>query len=96
MNINKNDTAALSTLDPQNDVLSETGVPWELVKDSVKDNQTIENIEQIFKVAKQKEFEVFNFTSLLLSHRLWLELCRNRRANDVGVQRVRPQRCIEP
>ncbi len=58
MNINKNDTAVV-IIDPQNDVLSETGVSWELVKDSVNDNQTIENIEQIFKAAKQHGFEVF-------------------------------------
>lgn len=58
MNINKNDTAIV-VIDPQNDVLSETGVSWDLVGASVKDNHTIENIERIFKAAKQNEFEVF-------------------------------------
>jgi nicotinamidase-related amidase len=58
MNINKNDTAIV-VIDPQNDVLSEKGVSWDLVGDSVKDNQTIENIERIFKAAKQNGFEVF-------------------------------------
>jgi nicotinamidase-related amidase len=58
MNINKIDTAVV-VIDPQNDVLSETGVSWDLVGDSVKDNHTIENIERIFKAAKQKDFEVF-------------------------------------
>lgn len=58
MNINKNDTAVV-VIDPQNDVLSETGVSWDLVGDSVKENKTIENIERIFKAAKQNEFEVF-------------------------------------
>ncbi|WP_199339587.1 cysteine hydrolase family protein [Nostoc sp. FACHB-892] len=58
MNINKNDTAIV-VIDPQNDVLSETGVSWDLVRTSVKDNNTIENIEGIFKAAKEHEFEVF-------------------------------------
>ena len=40
MNINKNDTATV-VIDSQNDVLSETGVSWDLVGDSVTDNRTI-------------------------------------------------------
>lgn len=58
MNINKNDTAVV-VIDPQNDVLSETGVSWDLVGESVRDNNTIENIERVFKAAKQNDFEVF-------------------------------------
>ena len=58
MEISKNDTAVLIT-DPQNDFLSETGVTWELVGDSVKENKTIENIERIFKAAKKYGFAVF-------------------------------------
>jgi nicotinamidase-related amidase len=58
MNINKNDTAIV-VIDPQNDVLDEKGVSWSLVSDSIYENQTIENIERIFKAAKQNEFEVF-------------------------------------
>lgn len=58
MNINKNDTAVV-VIDPQNDVLSEKGVSWDLVGESVKDNNTVENIERIFKAAKQNGFEVF-------------------------------------
>ncbi|MBC6432143.1 cysteine hydrolase [Nostoc sp. HG1] len=58
MNINKNDTAIV-VIDPQNDVLSETGVSWDLVGASVKENKTVENIERIFKAAKQNGFEVF-------------------------------------
>lgn len=58
MNINKNDTAVV-VIDPQNDVLSETGVSWDLVGDSVKENKTVENIERIFKASKQNGFEVF-------------------------------------
>lgn len=58
MNISKNDTAVLLT-DPQNDFLSEKGVAWKLVGDSVKENKTVENIERLFKAAKTNGFEVF-------------------------------------
>lgn len=58
MDINKNNTAVLVT-DPQNDFLSEKGVAWPLVADSVKQHQTIEHIEQLFKAAKDHGFEVF-------------------------------------
>ncbi len=58
MEINKQDTAVLLT-DVQNDFLSEQGVTWELVGDSVKENKTIENIERLFKAAKANGFEVF-------------------------------------
>jgi nicotinamidase-related amidase len=58
MEINKEDTAVVIT-DPQNDFLSEKGVTWELVGDSVKENKTVENIERIIKAAKINGFEVF-------------------------------------
>jgi nicotinamidase-related amidase len=58
MDIRKEDTAVLIT-DAQNDFLSEEGVTWKLVGDSVKENKTIENIERLFKTAKAKGFEVF-------------------------------------
>ncbi|MFC1826464.1 cysteine hydrolase [Thermodesulfobacteriota bacterium] len=58
MKINNKDTAVLLT-DVQNDFLSEKGVTWELVGDSVKENKTVENIERLFKAAKANEFEVF-------------------------------------
>lgn len=58
MDINKSDTAVLVT-DPQNDFLSEQGVTWQLVGDSVKENKTIDNIERLFKTAKKNGFEVF-------------------------------------
>jgi nicotinamidase-related amidase len=58
MDINRNDTAVL-VIDPQNDFLSEEGVTWQLVGDSVKENRTIENIEALFKAAKKNGFEVF-------------------------------------
>jgi nicotinamidase-related amidase len=58
MEINQKDTAVVIT-DPQNDFLSEKGVTWELVGDSVKENKTVENIERILKAAKVNGFEVF-------------------------------------
>lgn len=58
MNINKNGTAVVIT-DPQNDFLSEKGVTWKLVGDSVKENKTVENIERLLKAAKENGFEVF-------------------------------------
>lgn len=58
MNINKNDTAVVF-IDPQNDFLSDKGLGWGLVGDSVTENRTVENMERIFKAAKENGFEVF-------------------------------------
>jgi nicotinamidase-related amidase len=58
MDISRNDTALLIT-DAQNDFLSEKGITWQLVGDSVKENKTVENIERLFKAAKSYGFEVF-------------------------------------
>jgi nicotinamidase-related amidase len=58
MEINNKNTAVLVT-DAQNDFLSEKGVTWKLVGDSVKENKTIEHIERLFKAAKANGFEVF-------------------------------------
>ena len=58
MEINNKNTAVVIT-DPQNDFLSEKGVTWGLVGDSVKENKTVENIERIFKAAKNNGFKVF-------------------------------------
>ena len=58
MNIQKNDTA-LVVIDPQNDVLSEKGVSWGLVGDSVKENNTVENLARLFAAAKEQRFGVF-------------------------------------
>ena len=58
MNMNKNDTAVVF-IDPQNDVLSDKGIAWALVGESVRENHTVENMERIFKAAKDKGFEVF-------------------------------------
>ncbi len=39
--------------------LSPKGVAWNLVKDSVAENHTIENIELLLKTAKENKFKVF-------------------------------------
>jgi nicotinamidase-related amidase len=58
MNMTKNDTAVVF-IDLQNDVLSDKGIAWALVGESVRENHTVENMERIFKAAKDKGFEVF-------------------------------------
>lgn len=58
MQFTRNDTAVVF-IDPQNDVLSETGAAWGAVGQSVTENNTIENMERIFRAAKQRGYEVF-------------------------------------
>lgn len=57
MKFHKSDTAVV-IIDPQNDVLSEHGISWPLVGKSIQENNTVENLERLFKVAKEQEFEV--------------------------------------
>jgi len=58
MNIDKNDTAVVF-IDPQNEVLSDRGLAWPLVHESLRENDTIANMEMIFKTAKAQGFAVF-------------------------------------
>ena len=58
MKIHPEDTAIVF-IDPQNEVLSEKGSAWPLVRESLQENNTIENMERIFKAAKAHGFEVF-------------------------------------
>jgi nicotinamidase-related amidase len=58
MDINPKDTAIVIT-DPQNDFLSEQGVTWGLVGDSVKENQTVEHIDALLATAKAEGYDVF-------------------------------------
>ncbi len=44
---------AVVVTDPQIDFLSEDGVTWGIVGASVTENGTVENIERLFKAAKQ-------------------------------------------
>lgn len=50
---------ALVVVDPQNDFLSPNGVMWEVLKDSIQQNNTVENIETLFKAAKKVNMPVF-------------------------------------
>jgi nicotinamidase-related amidase len=58
MKVNSSDTALVIT-DPQNDFLSPKGATWGMVGKSVTENNTVENIEALFKVAKDKGIGVF-------------------------------------
>lgn len=50
---------AIVITDPQNDFLSPDGVTWGVVGESVTKNGTVKNLEELFKVAKQKNIKVF-------------------------------------
>ena len=51
--------AALVITDPQNDFLSPDGVTWALVGESVVENNTVENIETLWKAAQESGIPVF-------------------------------------
>ncbi len=67
MQFDRKDTA-LVVIDPQNDVLSENGVSWALVGDSVRENNTIENLARLFATAKERGFSVFISPHYLYPH----------------------------
>ena len=50
---------ALVVVDPQIDFLSEQGVTWGVVGESVTEQQTVENIEKLFIAAKASDMHVF-------------------------------------
>jgi nicotinamidase-related amidase len=58
MKIRREDTAIV-LIDPQNEVLSEKGSAWPLVREAFKRTIPIENMEHIFKAAKAHGFKVF-------------------------------------
>lgn len=58
MKFSSSDTAFVVS-DPQNDFLSEDGVTWALVGDSVQENKTRENLERLFKAAKDNGYNCF-------------------------------------
>jgi len=45
--------AALVVIDPQNDFLSPEGVTWGVIGASVQEHNTVENIDTLFRVAKE-------------------------------------------
>jgi nicotinamidase-related amidase len=67
MELNSNNTA-LVVIDPQNDVLSERGVSWSLVGESVKENNTVENLARLFTAAKELGYGVFISPHYLYPH----------------------------
>lgn len=52
-------TTAIVITDPQNDFLSPHGVTWGVVGESVTKNNTVENLETLFKLAKANGIQVF-------------------------------------
>ncbi|MDX2446635.1 MAG: cysteine hydrolase [Desulfobacterales bacterium] len=58
MTIDTNRTALVIT-DPQNDFLSPEGVTWGVVGESVTENNTVDNIERLFRTAKEVGLPVF-------------------------------------
>ena len=53
------ETTAIVITDPQNDFLSPQGVAWGAVGQSVEENNTIENLETIFRLAEEHNIPVF-------------------------------------
>ena len=58
MKIDINQTAMV-IIDPQNDFLSPEGVTWGVIGESVTENNTVDNIEQLFMAAKEVGLPVF-------------------------------------
>ena len=56
--VSRADTALVVT-DPQNDFLSEQGVTWGVVGQSVTENGTVDNLERLFRAAKESTLPVF-------------------------------------
>jgi nicotinamidase-related amidase len=52
-------TTAIVITDPQNDFLSPNGVAWGVVGESVTKNNTIENLETLFRLAEANGIQVF-------------------------------------
>ncbi|MFI5459536.1 MAG: isochorismatase family protein [Isosphaerales bacterium] len=67
MDFDRTDTA-LVVIDPQNDVLSETGISWELVGASVRENNTVENLDLLFRAVIDREYQVFISPHYLYPH----------------------------
>jgi hypothetical protein len=67
MVLDRKDTA-LVVIDPQNDVLSDKGVSWELLRDSLEENKTVEYLARLFKAVKDRDFGVFISPHYLYPH----------------------------
>lgn len=58
MRIERGRTALVVT-DPQNDFLSPDGVTWGVVGESVTENNTVDNLDRLFRAAKENDVPVF-------------------------------------
>ena len=65
---------ALVITDPQNNILMPDGVTWAMLGKNVTVNNTVANIESLFKVAKANDIPFFYFAALFLANRPWLEI----------------------
>jgi nicotinamidase-related amidase len=54
--------------DPQNDFLSPQGVTWGVVGQNVTENRTVENIGQLFSLAKEQDIPLFVSPHYYFSH----------------------------
>jgi len=52
-------TTAMVIVDPQNDFLSEKGVAWGAVGESVVENNTVSNLEKLFELGARKNIHIF-------------------------------------
>ena len=60
---------ALVVIDPQNDVLSDRGISWGLLHDSLKENNTVENLGRVCSKPQSKnDFGVFISPHYLYPH----------------------------
>lgn len=50
---------AVVVTDPQNDFLSPNGVAWGVVGQSITENNTVDNLEKLFRAAKENEVPLF-------------------------------------
>jgi len=53
------ETTALLVTDPQNDFLSEDGVAWGVVGESVTENNVVEHLDRLFRLAKDTGIATF-------------------------------------
>jgi nicotinamidase-related amidase len=58
MEINRTDTAIVIT-DPQNDVLKEEGLTWELVGPTIRTNKVVENLARLMSTGKERGYRLF-------------------------------------
>ena len=65
MNIDKNDTAVVF-IDPQNEVLSQSGLARPSVHETLREKGTIANMERIFKAAKAHSFKFSSHRTILI------------------------------